>query len=127
MAYTFPAIITRLEAYMVTLEACDILGIKVTPALALEAMTKDSDNTEEHRVEQVHFERGMGNNYERLEFIGDAFLKMSTSISLYAQNSNDDEFQSHVKRMLMICNKTLFNTAKKHKVYEFIRTHGFSR
>ena len=103
------------------------MGLHVTPSLALEAFTKDSDNTEEHRSEQIHVQRGMGKNYERLEFIGDSFLKMATTISLYAKNPVDDEFESHVKRMLMICNKNLFGTATKLKVYEFIRSQGFSR
>ena len=127
MGYLFPAIITRLDSYLVVLEACDMLNLEVLPHLALEAMTKDSDNTEEHRTEQIHFQRGMGKNYERLEFIGDAFLKMATSISLYAQNANDDEFESHVKRMLMICNKNLFNNAVDLELYQYIRTLSFSR
>ncbi|MCJ1399859.1 Dicer-like protein 1 [Xylographa trunciseda] len=127
MGYLFPAIIFRLEAYLIVLEACSKLGLCIKPELALEALTKDSDNTEEHRTEQVHFQRGMGKNYERLEFIGDCFLKMATSISLYAQNAGDDEFESHVKRMLMLCNKNLFGTAIRLKLYEYIRTQGFSR
>ncbi|MCJ1283293.1 Dicer-like protein 1 [Xylographa opegraphella] len=125
--YLLPAIIFRLEAYLIVLEACTKLGLIVKPELALEALTKDSDNTEEHRTEQVHFQRGMGKNYERLEFIGDCFLKMATSVSLYAQNAGDDEFESHVKRMLMICNANLFNVATQVKLYEYIRTQGFSR
>ena len=103
------------------------MNLQITPQLALEAFTKDSDNMEEHRSEQIHFQRGMGKNYERLEFIGDCFLKMATSISLYAQNAIDDEFESHVKRMLMICNKNLFGAATKIKLYEYIRSQSFSR
>ena len=103
------------------------MKLRIRPSLALEAFTKDSDNTEEHRAEQIHVQRGMGKNYERLEFIGDSFLKMATTISLYAQNPVDDEFESHVKRMLMICNKNLFGTAMKIKLYEFVRSQGFSR
>jgi len=90
-------------------------------------LTKDSDNTEEHRNEQIHFQRGMGKNYERLEFLGDCFLKMGTSISLFAQNPDDDEFDYHVNRMCLICNKNLSKTAKERKLYEYIRTQGFSR
>lgn len=69
----------------------------------------------------------MGKNYERLEFMGDCFLKMATSISLYARNPVDDEFASHVKRMVMICNKNLFENARKLKLYEYIRSQSFSR
>ena len=127
MGFLFPSIIWRLDSYLIASEACRSIGLDIPPSLALEAMTKDSDNTEEHRAEQIHFQRGMGRNYERLEFIGDCFLKMATSISLYAQNANDDEFESHVKRMVMICNRNLFNTAVELKVYEYTRTEGFNR
>ena len=127
MAYVFPAILFRLESYLIALEACSMLDLDVKPALALEAFTKDSDNTEEHRSEQIQFQRGMGKNYERLEFMGDCFLKMATSISLFAQNPDNDEFEFHVKRMLLICNKNLYDTAVKIKLYEYIRSQGFSR
>ncbi|KAL2829943.1 hypothetical protein BDW59DRAFT_141506 [Aspergillus cavernicola] len=123
----FPAVITRLDAYLITMEACVDIDLVMKPELALEAFTKDSDNTEEHRTQQIHFQRGMGKNYERLEFLGDCFLKMATSISLFAQNPDNDEFDYHVKRMCLICNKNLFNTAVKMELYRFIRSQGFSR
>lgn len=127
MSLVIPAIVYRLESYLVALEACQTLRLDVKPDLALEALTKDSDNTEEHRNEQIHFQRGMGRNYERLEFMGDCFLKMATSIALFTQNPDNDEFEYHVKRMLLICNKNLFNTALKLKLYEYIRSQSFSR
>ena len=127
MAYLFPPIISRIESYLIALEACDLLDLAVQPALALEALTKDSDNTEEHRSEQIQFQRGMGKNYERLEFIGDCFLKMATSISVFCKSPEENEYDYHVKRMLMICNKNLFNTATFLKLHEYIRSAGFSR
>ncbi|KAL2853696.1 hypothetical protein BJX68DRAFT_274791 [Aspergillus pseudodeflectus] len=123
----FPAVITRIDAYLITIEACRELELVVSPELALEAFTKDSDNTEEHRAQQIHLQRGMGKNYERLEFLGDCFLKMATSISLFAQYPDDDEFDYHVRRMCLICNKNLFNTAVKKELYRYIRSQGFSR
>ena len=48
--------------------------------LALEAFTKDSDNTEEHRVEQIQVQRGMGKNYERLEFLGTSIKRAYVSV-----------------------------------------------
>ncbi len=127
MAYIFPSIIHRVESYLVALEACNMLHLPIPSILALEAMTKDSDNTEDHGMDQVYFQRGMGKNYERLEFLGDCFLKMATSISLYTLHSNGNEFDYHVKRMLMVCNKNLFNNACKLKLYEYIRSHSFNR
>ncbi|KAL2783565.1 hypothetical protein BJX66DRAFT_349313 [Aspergillus keveii] len=123
----FPAVITRIDAYLITIEACRELELVVTPELALEAFTKDSDNSEEHRAQQIHLQRGMGKNYERLEFLGDCFLKMATSISLFVQYPDDDEFDYHVRRMCLICNKNLFSTAVKKELYRYIRSQGFSR
>jgi endoribonuclease Dicer len=104
-----------------------MLGLELELEYALEAFTKDSDNTEEHRCLQVHVQRGMGKNYERLELLGDSVLKLATSISLFVQNPEDDEYDYHVNRMCLICNKNLFINANKQKVYEYIRSRGFSR
>ena len=127
MSYLLGAVLSRIESYLIALEACELLGLTVRPDLALEAVTKDSDNTEEHRSEQIHVQRGMGKNYERLEFIGDCFLKMATSISLFSKCPDNDEFEYHVRRMEMICNKNLFGVALKMRLYEYVRSQGFSR
>ncbi len=127
MAYLLPPVVYRIESHLITLEACELLGLEVRSDLVLEAMTKDSDNTEEHRSEQIHVQRGMGKNYERLEFIGDSFLKMATSISLFSKCPDNDEFEYHVRRMEMICNKNLFGVALKLKLYEYVRSKGFNR
>lgn len=103
------------------------MRLPILPQYALEAFTKDSDNTEDHRGQQIHLQRGMGKNYERLEFLGDCFLKMAVSISLFAENPDDDEFDYHVSRMCLVCNRTLFKSAKKKKLYRYIRSRGFSR
>lgn len=127
MSYLLPVALYRIESCLIALEACEVLGLEVRPNLALEAMTKDSDNTEEHRSEQIHVQRGMGKNYERLEFIGDSFLKMATSISLFSKCPDNDEFEYHVRRMEMICNKNLFGVALKLRLYEYVRSKGFQR
>jgi endoribonuclease Dicer len=127
MCYVFPAIIHRFEAYLVALDACTKLDLNIGPRLALEALTKDSDNSEEHGQEQVRFKSGMGPNYERLEFMGDCFLKMATSISTFVLQPEENEFEFHVRRMLMLCNKNLFKTALKLELYEYVRTMAFSR
>ncbi|KAM3069604.1 Dicer-like protein 1 [Clarireedia jacksonii] len=127
MVYLFPAIIHRIESYLIALEACALLHLDIRPDLALEALTKDSDNTEDHEGEQINFQRGMGNNYERLEFLGDCFLKMATSISLYGINPDSDEYRYHVDRMCLICNKNLYNNALKLGLHEYIRSQSFNR
>jgi endoribonuclease Dicer len=82
-SFVFPGIMSRLDSYLIALEAFDKLNLTVPTDLALEAFTKDSDNTDEYKEQQIQFQRGMGKNYERLEFIGDSLLKMTTSIMVY--------------------------------------------
>ena len=118
---------SRLESYLIVMEGCQSLGLQIDTPYALEAFTKDSDNTEDHRALQIHVQRGMGKNYERLEFLGDSFLKMATSISLFTQRPDDDEYDYHVKRMCLVCNRNMFNAATKIQLYQYIRSRGFSR
>jgi endoribonuclease Dicer len=127
MCYVFPAIIHRIEDYLIGLEASQLLGLNIGPTLCLEAITKDSDNSDEHDEEKINFKSGMGPNYERLEFMGDCFLKMATSISTFVLNPDENEFEFHVRRMLMLCNANLFKTAIQLNLVEFVRTQAFSR
>ncbi|KAK3318445.1 hypothetical protein B0H66DRAFT_557274 [Apodospora peruviana] len=126
MAYNLPAIIHHIDSTLIALDACKLLGLDIRPDLALEAFTKDSDNSDEHDVEKINFQAGMGKNYERLEFLGDTFLKMATTISIYTQMPDKDECEYHVERMLMLCNRNLFNNAVEIKLEEYIRSASFN-
>lgn len=70
MGLLFPAISTRIDQYLHAYDVCKLLGVRIDLNIALEAITKDSDNTHEHDEEQIGKRRGMANNYERLEFLG---------------------------------------------------------
>ena len=123
----FPAIIHRFESYLIALDFCNELGLSVGPGRALEAVTKDSDNSDDAQAEKVNFQRGMGANYERLEFIGDTFLKMATSLATYLHNAGKDEYWMHVQRMTLLCNKNMFNVAQDRGYPKYIRSQQFSR
>lgn len=126
--FIWPAIIWRFESYLIAREAADMIGVECDLTTALATITKDSDNSGDHETdERINFQDGMGDNYERLEFMGDCFLKTATTISTFIQNPNDNEFEFHVKRMLMLCNKNLFHVAQELKLYEYIRSRSFSR
>lgn len=127
MTFCFPAIIHRVDSTLITLELCTSLNLPIRPELALEALTKDSDNMDERDPEEVNFQGGMGSNYERLELLGDSFLKMSTTIAVFTLNPEHDEFDYHVSRMVLICNKNLFSQALELKVPEYIRSRSFCR
>ncbi|KAH6605436.1 endoribonuclease dicer [Trichoderma cornu-damae] len=127
MAMVLPVVMYRIDSVLIALEACSLIGLSIRSDLALEAMTKDSFNTEEHGQNQINFQPGMGKNYERLEFLGDTFLKMATSISVNTLFPSGDEFEYHVMRMLMLCNKNLFNNAVERGMPAYIRTAAFDR
>ena len=117
----------RIESTAIALDACTLLDLDIEPTLALEAITKDSVNTDQHGEEQVGFQGGMGRNYERLEFLGDSFLKTATTISLFTLMPQADECESHVERMLLICNRNLFNHAVDRNLHEYVRSNAFDR
>ena len=124
----WPAIIHRFESYMIALEGANMVGLECEPSIALATFTKDSDDQgEDEENGQFNFRSGMGDNYERFEWLGDSFLKTATTISTFIQNPNDDEFDFHVKRMRLLCNKNLFEVACELRLYEYIRSMSFSR
>ncbi|KAK2616336.1 Dicer-like protein 1 [Conoideocrella luteorostrata] len=126
-ALAVPVIMYRIDSVAISLDACRLLNLDIKPALALEALTKDSLNTEQHGGQQIDFQPGMGKNYERLEFLGDAFLKMATTISLFTLLPKNDEFEYHVERMVLVCNQNLFNHAVDNKLQEYVRSKAFDR
>ncbi len=103
-----------------------MINLKVKSDLALEALTIPSHSAEEPPTDQI-MEGSRGLNYERLELLGDCFLKMAASISLFTKNPDGNEFEYHVSRMVMICNKNLLKTALDVKLYQYVRSTGFSR
>ena len=125
----FPAIMSRLDSYLIAIEGFKKLDLDVPADLALEAFTKDSDNTEETKEQQIHSQRGMGKNYERLEFIGDSLLKMTTTIMCYIRCPKSDEFGFHTRRMGMLCNANLFNvsTEPTMNLPLYVRSRAFNR
>ncbi|KAL7910502.1 hypothetical protein GGI35DRAFT_493076 [Trichoderma velutinum] len=127
MALILPVVMYRIDSVLIALEACSLVGLSISSDLALEAVTKDSFNTEEHGQRQIDFQPGMGKNYERLEFLGDTFLKMATTISVYTLFPIADEFEYHVTRMLMLCNQNLFKHAVEKDMPAYIRTKAFDR
>ncbi|KAL7807947.1 hypothetical protein V8C44DRAFT_351125 [Trichoderma aethiopicum] len=127
MALVLPVVMYRVDSVLIAQEACSLVGLSIRSDLALEAVTKDSFNTEEHGEHQVDFQPGMGRNYERLEFLGDTFLKMATTISVFTLFPTADEFEYHVTRMIMLCNQNLFKHAVEKGMPAYIRTQAFDR
>ena len=56
------------------------MDIDISLDIALEAITKDSDHSENDSAIVIGQKKGMGSNYERLEFLGDTFLKLVSEV-----------------------------------------------
>ncbi|KAI6784800.1 Dicer-like protein-like protein [Emericellopsis cladophorae] len=121
MAALLPAIFHRINSCLIALDGCAMLGLDLPPDLALEAFTKTSDE-----VEGTLSADG-GSNYERLEFLGDTFLKMATTISIFTLLPEGNEFEYHVERMVLIANQNLFNRAVDRGLPEYVRAKGYNR
>ncbi|KAH6872046.1 putative dicer-1 [Thelonectria olida] len=87
----FPAIIHRIKSALIALNACALLDLAISPALALKALTKDSNNTGNYNKEQINLQPKIGNNYKQLEFLGDSFLKIAITISLFTLIPESDK------------------------------------
>lgn len=120
MVYNFFVIIYCVDFNLVVLDVCNMLGLNIRLDLVFEVFIKDSDNIDEQDVEQVNFQCGMGNNYERLEFLGDVFFKMVIIIVIYIFIFDKDEFEYYVECMVLICNWNFFNNVFEVKLEEYI-------
>ncbi|KAH0834480.1 Dicer-like protein 1 [Fonsecaea pedrosoi] len=133
----WPSILHRLEGYLIAQEALAKLDLGQVPLeLALEAFTQEdgslSDRNEtglptlneaEVGAQLDGKQLGAAMNYERLEFIGDAFLKMMTTITVFNRTTCDEEGM-HCKRMDLLSNQRLYDTASSphYELFRYIRS-----
>lgn len=126
-ALLLPSILFRIDITLIVAEATELLGLKLPIGLAMEAFTKTTVDVDDEEAVTEAESHGVARNYERLEFLGDTFLKLATTIALYTRNPSASEFEHHVERMLLVCNKNLFNTALDLGLQSYIRSAGFDR
>ncbi|CAG8741190.1 35674_t:CDS:2 [Gigaspora margarita] len=112
-ALMLPAIFKRLDSQLLALELRSRFDIPMRDDLLLEAITTPSANMEM--------------NYERLETLGDSFLKFCVTNRLYVMLPDKHEGQLHCQRIRIICNRQLYRGAKKLHLYEYITSSPFNR
>ena len=88
----------------------DKLNIKVKPKLLKTALTHSS----------VTFENGEGENYERLEFLGDSVLKLTVSDILYKKFSDYEEGRMTKIRGILVADSMLAKLGRKININELI-------
>ncbi|KAF9084442.1 Dicer-like protein 1 [Mortierella sp. AD031] len=114
MSQLVPSILFSLDSTLLVYEARDLIGLsQVRLDYLQEAFTTSSSNRDYQ--------------YERLELLGDSFLKFSSTIRLYIVNPAKDEGQLHGSRIRIISNRALLGHATGLKLYRFISSTPFHR
>ncbi|TDL29625.1 ribonuclease III [Rickenella mellea] len=65
-------------------------------------------------------------DYERLELLGDAYLKYLSSIYLFVTNPSEHEGALHVSRQRIISNRSLLRNADRSGLPQFIQSKPFT-
>ncbi|KAI8331367.1 dicer-2 protein [Chlamydoabsidia padenii] len=108
-----PSVMTRLDAFLSSHDARKRYDLLIEDNLMLEAYTTPSAN--------------MKMDYERLETLGDSFLKFVATCRLYTNYPANDEGELHCQRIRVICNRALYRAAKRLKIYRYVTSHTFNR
>ncbi|KAI8093080.1 dicer-2 protein [Halteromyces radiatus] len=108
-----PSITTRLDAILSAQEARQRYQLWIDDDYMLEAYTTPSANMEM--------------DYERLETLGDSFLKFVATIRLYTNFPFSDEGELHCLRIRVVCNRALYRAAKRLKIFRYVSSHTFNR
>ncbi|KAL3535967.1 hypothetical protein ACH5RR_004428, partial [Cinchona calisaya] len=112
-----PSIMHRLESLLVAIELKNKLsasfpeGAEVTAQRVLEALTTEKCSE--------HF------SLERLEVLGDAFLKFAVGRHLFLLHNTLDEGQLTRKRSNIVNNSNLLNLARRKNLQVYIRDQSF--
>ncbi|KAG6837555.1 hypothetical protein H0H93_007736 [Arthromyces matolae] len=113
MAGLLPSIMRRIDEFLVVKELNAILfDSEILPALLHTALSTPS--------------LGAESNYERLEMLGDCFLKLLASTYLYVSNPTYKEGLLHTARQDLISNKSLFEHACSTGIPKYIQSKLFS-
>ncbi|KAI9283954.1 hypothetical protein BC943DRAFT_294415 [Umbelopsis sp. AD052] len=112
-AMLMPSIMTHIDSVLLVKEVNEKLETNIDETLLLEAFTTPSAN--------------MDANYERLETLGDSFLKFVATIRLYIMFPHSHEGQLHCQRIRIICNKALYRGARRLQLYKHITSQPFNR
>jgi dsRNA-specific ribonuclease len=112
-AMLMPSVMMHIDAVLLVKEVNEKLETSIDETLLLEAFTTPSANVDV--------------DYERLETLGDSFLKFVATIRLYIMFPQSHEGQLHCQRIRIICNKALYRGARRLQLYKHITSQPFNR
>ncbi|KAG0322650.1 Dicer-like protein 1 [Dissophora globulifera] len=114
MSQLIPSVLFSLDSTLLVQEAQERIGLQMVRLDYLQvAFTTSSANRD--------FQ------YERLELLGDSFLKFSSTIRLFIINPAKDEGQLHANRIRIISNRALLGHATTLEIYRHVSSTPFHR
>jgi endoribonuclease Dicer len=108
-----PNLCMLLEHYLMCREFRDQLNLKAPDSLVRMAMTAKSSN--------------LPNHLERLEFLGDSFLKLAMSLLVYSNHPDAFEGQLTVMCQKRVNNNWLFKKGLELEIPRYLLTKAFDR
>lgn len=112
-ASLFPALLARMECLLRAKQVqatMDPMGTLKQLNGVLEALTTEAAGIR---------------NYERLEFLGDGFLKLIATMHVFLSRPKDHEGRIHSARIPLVCNRKLFKLARRLNLGEQIISKPF--
>ncbi|KAI9294789.1 hypothetical protein K502DRAFT_304512, partial [Neoconidiobolus thromboides FSU 785] len=107
-----PSLMTRIEALLLVREVKIKLNLpEIIDEYLLEALTLPSAN--------------LSIDYERLELLGDAYLKFISSMDVFLRFPQHHEAQLHNRRLRIISNRSLFRLCRDLELYKYVNPKPF--
>ncbi|KAG0091190.1 Dicer-like protein 1, partial [Podila epicladia] len=114
IAQLLPSTLFHLDSMLLAHEAQMAIGLEdVQLELLQEALTTSSTNRD--------------HNYERLEILGDSFLKFSSALRLFILNPNKNEGQLTITQVGMVSNTALQQHTLGRELYRYVTSAPFHR
>ncbi|KAJ7937137.1 ribonuclease III [Mycena leptocephala] len=112
-ALLFPSIIRRLDSFLLVKELnARFFNHQISETLLDMAITTPSTRMEY--------------DYERLEFLGDSFLKYLSSIYVFVNEPSNKEGALHIARQQIVSNSTLFRSCDTAGLPSYVQSKPFS-
>lgn len=112
-AMLLPSITTQLDSILICHDLNFRLSTNIDIKPLMEALTTPS--------------AGMDTHYQRLEFLGDAVLKLLTTVYLFVIHRERHEGELNAKRARIINNRDLYKHARSLGIPTFAKSHPFQR
>jgi len=113
LAYVIPSLLHRIDRYMIVSQFKNKLNLPISHNQTLFSAFCSCSAHE-------------GSNYERLENLGDSFIKFSVSIDIFKKYPNLDEGGMTFHRGKIICNKNLYEIALRKNFDALMFVNAFN-